>query len=60
MVASKILLLLSSVHATVGGEQVITQMKSMRNKFNYATVIVYVSFYFLYSTVAESSSYLAT
>ena len=60
MVASKILLLLSSDHATVGGEQVITQMKSKWNKFNYATVIVYVSFYFLYCTVAESSSYVAT
>ena len=59
MVASKILLL-SSAHATVGGKQVITQMKSKWNKFNYATVIVYVSFYFLYCTVAESSSYLAT
>ena len=42
MVASKILLLLSSDHATVGGQQVITQMKSKWNKFNYATVIVYV------------------
>ena len=41
MVASKILLLLSSAHATVH-EQVITQMKSKWNKFNYATVIVYV------------------
>ena len=47
MVASKILLL-SSAYATVGGKQVITQMKSKWNKFNYATVIVYV-FKFLFS-----------
>ena len=42
MVASKILLLLSSAHATIGGEQVITQMKCKWNKFNYASVIDYV------------------
>ena len=46
MVASpkcpKILLLLSSAHATIGGEQMITQMKYMWNKFNYASVIDYV------------------
>ena len=59
MVASKILLLLSSAHATIGGEQVITQTKCKWDKVNHATVIMYVSFYYLYSTVAESSN-LAT
>ena len=60
MVASKILLLLSSAYATIGGEQVITQTKCKLDKFNHATVIDYVcKFYYLYSTVAESSN-LAT
>ena len=60
MVASKILLLLFSTHATIGGKQVITQMKCKWDKLNHATVIDYVcKFYYLYSTVAESSN-LAT
>ena len=42
MVASKILLLLSSANATIGGEQVITQTKCKWDKFNHATVIDYV------------------
>ena len=39
MVASKILLLLSSAHAIIGGEQVITQMKCKWDKSNQTTVI---------------------
>ena len=41
MVGSKILLLLSSAHAT-GREQMITQTKCKWDKFNHATVIEYV------------------
>ena len=37
----KILLLLPSAHATIGGEQMITEMKYKWNKFNYASVIDY-------------------
>ena len=47
MVASKILLLLSSAYATIGGEQVITQTKCKWDKFNHATVIDYVCTFLL-------------
>ena len=54
----KILLLLSSAHATTGGEQVITEMKFKWNKLNSALVIDYVCKFLLFVFYCNGAKWL--